>query len=404
MTEQTPPGYKKTEIGIIPEDWEIRNLEDIAEVIDPHPSHRAPPAVSNGVPFVGIGDLGKNGNIISDKVRIVHPRILDEHRVRYNLDDNLIGLGRVASIGKVVKLKKGRYAISPTMGIIKSEKANWEYLYYSLQFNFVTEQFSKIMTGSTRSSVGMIVLRKLKVSLPPTLEEQRAIARVLSDIDNLIEALDKLIEKKKNIKKEAMQLLLTGKKRLPGFKGKWVRKRLGEIALKISTGSRNNEDKVENGKYPLFVRSDKIEKIDTYSYDCEAIIVPGEGKIGEIFHYIKGKFDAHQRVYVIREFKDVHAKYVFYYMQQFFGEHALKNSVKATVDSLRLPTFSNFEISLSPTIEEQRAIAKILSDMDAEIEALERKKKKYEMLKKGAMELLLTGKIRLKDRINEVLA
>ena len=183
----------------------------------------------------------------------------------------------------------------------------------------------------------------------------------------------------------------------------WRVKRLGEIALKIGTGSKNNEDKVENGKYPFFVRSDKVERINTYSYDCEAIIVPGEGKIGEIFHYIKGKFDAHQRVYVMRKFDGVHVKYVFYYMQQFFGKHALKNSVKATVDSLRLPTFLNFEISLPPTLKEQRAIAQILSDMDAEIEALERKKRKYEMLKKGMMEQLLTGKIRLKGKIDEVL-
>ncbi len=91
----------------------------------------------------------------------------------------------------------------------------------------------------------------------------------------------------------------------------WEVKKLGEIALNIGTGIKNNEDKIENGKYPFFVRSDKVERINTYSYDCRAIIVPGEGNIGEIFHYIKGKFDAHQRVYVIRNFEKVYVKYVF---------------------------------------------------------------------------------------------
>jgi len=83
-------------------------------------------------------------------------------------------------------------------------------------------------------------------------------------------------------------------------------------------------------------------------------------------------------------------------MQKFFGFHAFQYSVKATVDSLRLPTFLNFEMVLPPTLAEQRTIANILSDMDAEIEALVRKKQKYEMMKKGAMELLLTGKVRFK--------
>jgi type I restriction enzyme S subunit len=174
----------------------------------------------------------------------------------------------------------------------------------------------------------------------------------------------------------------------------WEVKKLGEIA-EIKTGKKNNEDKVTEGKYPFFVRSQQLEQIDTYSFDGEAILMPGEGNIGSIFHYINGKFDYHQRVYKISDFsKDFFGKYIYYCMFQNFNQHAMKNSVKATVDSLRLPTFQQFEF-YSPSHPEQQAIAQILSDMDAEIEALEQKRDKYKMLKQGMMQELLTGKTRL---------
>ena len=91
-----------------------------------------------------------------------------------------------------------------------------------------------------------------------------------------------------------MQKLLTPKK-------DWEVKNLGEIA-EIYTGKKNNQDKVENGRYPFFVRSQIVESINTYSFDGEAILVPGEGNIGKIFHYINGNFDFHQRVYKISDF------------------------------------------------------------------------------------------------------
>jgi len=379
MTEQIPLGYKKTEIGIIPEDWEVKRLGEIFDI-------------SAG------GDVDKNDFSLMKTSKFRYPiysNSLENNGLYgysniYEYEGNCITVTARGTLGVAIPRYEKFNAIIRLL--VLRPKCSLDIKFIS---EFINEKvnFSIESTGVPQLTAPRI--SKYLVSLP-TLHEQRAISRVLSDIDHLIESLDKLIEKKKLIKKGAMQLLLTGKKRLPGFQGEWVRKRLGEVALKIGTGSKNNEDKVENGKYPFFVRSDKIEKIDTYSYDTEAIIVPGEGKIGEIFHYIKGKFDAHQRVYVIREFKDVYGKYVYFYMQKFFGFHAFQYSVKATVDSLRLPTFLNFEMVLPPTLAEQRTIANILSDMDAEIEALVRKKKKYEMMKKGAMELLLTGKVRLK--------
>ncbi|MDE0843924.1 MAG: restriction endonuclease subunit S, partial [Psychrobacter pacificensis] len=169
---------------------------------------------------------------------------------------------------------------------------------------------------------------------------------------------------------------------------------LGDIT-KIKTGSKNNQDKAIDGIYPFFVRSNNIERINTYSYDCEAIAIPGEGNIGSIFHYIHGKFDAHQRVYVINNFSNsCFGKYIYFQIRSSFGKYALQNTVKATVDSLRLPTFQAFQILL-PSVPEQTAIATILSDMDSEIQALQKRLKKTRDIKQGMMQQLLTGKVRL---------
>jgi type I restriction enzyme S subunit len=238
-------------------------------------------------------------------------------------------------------------------------------------------------------------MEKIVVAFPSTEAEQRVIAEALSDADALIDSLERLIAKKRAIKQGAMQELLTGKKRLPGFSGEWEVKRLVEVAH-IKTGSRNNQDKLEDGEYPFFVRSATVERIGSYSHDCEAILVPGEGDIGNIFHYIDGRFDVHQRVYAITRFSsDVLGKYVYLYMTVRFGAHAMQNSVKATVDSLRLPTFQEFEIRLPPSVDEQTAIATVLSDMDAEIETLVTRLAKTRALKQGMMQALLTGRIRL---------
>ena len=124
--------------------------------------------------------------------------------------------------------------------------------------------------------------------------------------------------------------------------------------------------------------------------------MPGEGGIGSIFHYINGKFEVHQRVYKISNFvENVVGKYIYLQMRHSFGKHAMTNSVKATVDSLRLPTFQEFIIPIPTSKEEQIAIAEILTNMEIEIEQLETKKAKYQNMKQGMMQELLTGKTRL---------
>ena len=177
--------------------------------------------------------------------------------------------------------------------------------------------------------------------------------------DEAIEKQARLIEKLALRKRALMQRLLSAKLRLPGFSEPWKKVKLGDVAS-IKTGNKNNEDKIANGQYPFFVRSSIVERINTYSYDGEAILIPGEGKIGEIIHYINGKFDYHQRVYKISDFSNCSGLFLYYYLMYFFGKQAINNSVKACVDSLRLSTFTNMTI-IHPPISEQTAIAEVLT-------------------------------------------
>ncbi|WP_419788128.1 restriction endonuclease subunit S [Pseudodesulfovibrio sp.] len=197
-------------------DWLVKKLDNVADVIDPHPSHRAPAAVTNGIPFLGIGDLDEDGNIVGTDARLVPPSVYDEHLTRYDLKEELIGLGRVASIGKVVRLKlmTGKYTISPTLGIIRARNVARMFLLYSLKSAFITDQFKKMLSGSTRSSVGMVVLRQLDIAMPKSSGEQVCIATTLSDMDAEIAELEAKLSKAKKLKQGMMQKLLTGRIRL----------------------------------------------------------------------------------------------------------------------------------------------------------------------------------------------
>lgn len=144
--------------------------------------------------------------------------------------------------------------------------------------------------------------------------------------------------------------------------------KLGELA-NIQTGNKDLKDKKDDGKYPFFVRSEKIERIDSYSFDGEAILIPGDGKIGEIYHYINGKFDYHQRVYKISNFENVIGKYVYYFLEENFLREAKRNTAKATVDSLRLSTITNMKIKI-PNITIQNKIVEVLSFTDDKISSL----------------------------------
>ena len=164
----------------------------------------------------------------------------------------------------------------------------------------------------------------------------------------------------------------------------WEQRKLGDVA-NIKTGDSDLQDAVPNGLYPFFVRSDKVERSNRYLFDGEAILVPGEGRLGEIFHYINGKFDYHQRVYKISNFVDVDAKFAMYSMMYGFKKHALENTAKATVDSIRLPTLTEFKFRV-PCRDEQYQINVFFSRLDNLITLHQRKYDKLCAVKKSMLD------------------
>ena len=395
------PGYKQTEVGVIPEDWLVMPF---SQAVGSYIDYRGRTPGKLGLSWGG-------GNILALSANNVQMGRIDPAQEAYFGSEELyrkwmvqgecepgdVLLTMEAPLGNVAQIPDSKkYILSQRVLLIKPK--NWllsDYLAHYMKGVYFQGQLVLNATGSTAKGIQRRKLDQLPVYLPPTKAEQEAIAEALTNADALIESLEQLLVKKRQIKQGAMQELLTGKERLPGCNGKWEVKRLEKIAH-IKTGSRNNQDKVQDGEYPFFVRSATIERINSYSYDCEAILVPDEGGIGSIFHYITGRFDVHQRVYAITQFSaDTFGRFVYFYMARSFGAHAMENSVKATVDSLRLPTFQNFGISLPPTLAEQTAIATVLGDMDAEITALEAKLTKARQIKQGMMQELLTGRIRL---------
>jgi type I restriction enzyme S subunit len=383
-------GYKQTEVGVIPEDWAVSLMGSLGS-FSKGAGIRKDDASSGNIPCVRYGEIYTHHNNIirffnswiSREVAMSSKRLRKGDLLFAGSSETKEEIGKcVAFIDDTETYAGGDIVIFTP---IRGSSHFFGYLFNS---PVVQRQKAAKGQGDAVVHISSTALSSIRIPLPPTIAEQRAIAVALSDVDALIESLDRLIAKKRDIKQAAMQGLLRPK-------DSWIVKRLVDIA-NIKTGCRNNQDKTEDGEYPFFVRSATIERINCYSYDCEAILVPGEGSIGNIFHYVVGRFDVHQRVYAITQFtRETSGKYVYFYMTQYFGVHAMKNSVKATVDSLRLPTFENFEISMPSTLEEQQAIATVLSDMDAEITALERKRDKTRLLKQGMMQELLTGRIRL---------
>ena len=161
----------------------------------------------------------------------------------------------------------------------------------------------------------------------------------------------------------------------------WQVKKL-KYLCQVTTGNKDTVNAVEDGKYPFFVRSQTVERINSIGADCEAVLTAGDGVgVGKVYHYYKGKFDFHQRVYMLYDFGAVTGRFVYYYLSSNFYKVALEGNAKSTVDSLRLPQFLNFEFSL-PTIEEQNQIANFLDHETAQIDILIAKQEKLiELLK-----------------------
>lgn len=400
--KKIPEGYRKSEIGIIPDKWECVDLGETVEYIKGY-AFKSKEYTKSGARIIRVSDTTFNS-------------IKDENAVYINSDDSYkysnwklkeddIIISTVGSkppmydslVGKAIRINE-KYAgslLNQNAVLFRSKSKNQKLIYANLRTDKYIKHIEKIFRGNAnQASITLNELFEFKFAVPKDPIEQKAIATALSDIDDLISSLEKLINKKKLIKQGAKQELLTGKKRLDGFSGDWEFRCIGDLA-EINTGSKNTEDKVDDGKYPFFVRSQKMEKINTFAYDEEAILTAGDGVgVGKVFHYINGKFNVHQRVYKISNFKGVYPKFFFEYFKENFYNEVMKYTAKSSVDSVRRDMIDKMLIPV-PNVEEQKQISQILSDMDEEIKKIEIKLDKYNNIKRGMMEELLTGKRRL---------
>jgi type I restriction enzyme S subunit len=232
------------------------------------------------------------------------------------------------------------------------------------------------------------VVRQYPIVVPP-LPEQRAIATVLSDTDALIESLDRLISKKRDVKQATMQQLLTGKTRLPGFSGEWEVKQLGEV-LTICHGKSQRDVEAIDGPYPILATGGQIGTASHSIYDRPSVLIGRKGTINKP-QYMDTPFWTVDTLFYSEMKGSNNARFFFYL---FCTIDWMQFNEASGVPSLNARTIENIEIDW-PETREQTAIATVLSDLDAEIAALEARRDKTRALKQGMMQELLTGKTRL---------
>jgi type I restriction enzyme S subunit len=277
-----------------------------------------------------------------------------------------------------------------------------EFLYYKLLT--MKPQMVERAIGSTFLEISKRETGSLEVATPP-LPEQRAIAEALSDVDGLLVALDKLIAKKRDLKQAAMQQLLTGKTRLPSFSGAWKSHSFGDIAKPVKTRIAPNDG--NKGQFCIELENIEGESGRLLGHSelasdasIKSVFSPDDILFGKLRAYLRKYWFADRNgvcsteIWALRPQEGCSARYVFYLVStnrfiqsasESYGTHMPRSDWKI-VKELR------FNI---PTIAEQNAIAKVLSDMDAELEVLEQRREKTRLLKQGMMQELLTGRIRL---------
>ena len=389
-------GYKWTEVGVIPQDWEITRLGRICSMKS-----------GIGITSASIDEFSTYPCFGGNGIRGFTDRFT--HSGRFPL------IGRQGALCGNIVLAEGKFFASEHAIIVTaSTKTDTDWLFFVLDRMHLNE-FSE-SSAQPGLSVSKILL--LPVARPPLLE-QRAIAKALSDADALIESLEQLLTKKRQIKKGAMQDLLTGKKRLPGFSGEWEVKRLGSTAtLKARIGWQGltTAEYLDSGDYYLVTGTEfkdgnidweNCHYVDEFRYKQDKyiqvkehdVLVTKDGTIGKIalVTELSSPATLNSGVFVIRPIEAAFNPEFFYYLlcSSVFNDFLVQLSAGSTINHLYQKDFVSFAYKTPPTIDEQTAIATILSDMDEEIAALETKLTKARQIKQGMMQELLTGRIRL---------
>ena len=413
MNEEVKAGYKQTEAGMIPEDWKVTTVGkefsiQLGKMLDSEKN--------TGTPKPYLGNRAVQwGRIYLDDIGSIKLTASDLRRFRLRDGDLLVCEGGEVGRSAIWRepmaecyYQKALHRLRPKQGY------NIELMGNLLQWLSSKGFLANYVTQTSIAHLPKDKFETLPIPLPPTKAEQEAIAEALSDADALIESLEQLIAKKRAIKQGAMQELLTGKRRLPGFEGEWKEKQLGDIAAFLSGGtpSRSNDD-YWTGNIP-WISATSLRCFYIFRSDAnvtkEAVVAGSKmAPVGSTLLLVRGSA-LHKEILsgLVSESvcfnQDVKALVPSSQIVPIFltfvmlgrSEELLKlvSSAGNTAGVLDTKLLKAFEILLPP-LSEQNAIAEVLSAMDAEIEALETKLTKARQIKQGMMHNLLTGRIRL---------
>lgn len=414
-------GYKQTEAGEVPEHWEIRPLGDIATVSAGGTPSRTKGEYWNGdIPWITTSEVGFH--------RITHA---EQFITKEGLDHSA---AKLIPPGTLLLALYGQGKTRGKVGILEIEAATNQAcaaislhsaVSSSFVFHFLAGQYENIRrlsnNGNQENLNGSLV-RSISILCPP-LPEQRAIAEALSDVDGLLGALDRLIAKKRDLKQAAMQQLLTGQTRLPGFHGEWEMKRLGDHLKFLNNGANSRAELLREGHVRYlhygdihsakgallnpaaarmpFLPEAKAERLDRLIngdliFADASEDLDGVGKSVELQNIGELQVVSGMHTIAVRFDKQVLADGYKTYLQFIpsFRNHLRRLAAGTKVYATSMAHIGSATVQL-PGTNEQVAIAKILSDMDAELSALEQRREKTHAIKQGMMQELLTGKTRL---------
>ena len=368
-------GYKKTEIGVIPEDWEVKKLGEITLSIA---SGKSNTKSQNG-DFPIYGSTGIIGW---------------QPYFDYEGEKNLVA--RVGANAGTVNKVKGKYCVSDNTLMISYDKISnidFDFAFYQLK----SLKLNTLVFGSGQPLITGGQLKNISIPLPP-LPEQKTIAEVLSDTDNLIQTLEKLIAKKRLIKQGAMQKLLTPK-------DDWEVKKLGEICSPSKKRINPITSQFNYKCVELEHISQETGRLIGYTYSKDlksqkSLFFKNDVLFGKLRPYLKkflfAEFDGvcTTEIWVLKKTINVESKWLYYLVQSNKIIEVANQSTGTKMPRAEWKVVGDVDVPLPP-LPEQKSIAAILSDMDSEIETLEKKLAKYKQLKQGLMQNLLTGKMRL---------
>jgi type I restriction enzyme S subunit len=388
-------GYKQTEIGIIPEDWEVNSLIKVLSKIIDNRGKTPPYSKDSGIELIESAsisfvnqypDYSKVNKFVS---KSTYDFWFRGHPVKHDILISTVG----EYSGSTAIINENRGTIAQNLIALRINELNPNYVFYWTKSNSFKKQLDQVMMNQAQPSLRVPWLLNFQLIYPLKLQEQTAIATALSDIDALIGELDKLIAKKQGIKQATMQQLLTGKKRLAGFSGEWEVKRLGELLdyeqptkyLVSSTeyNDHNNVAVLTAGKSFVLGYTNEEHGI----FQNLPVIIFDDFTTATKYVDFPFKVKSSAMKMLKPKNEQVNLKFLFEKIQTI---RFLLNDHKR----YWISEYQKLEIEL-PSIEEQNAIANILSDMDAEISQLEGRRAKMGELKQGMMQELLTGRIRL---------